>query len=180
MRTGTIVALLMLVGLLGAYAQPNAEGGKGQAATAADKPSETQLGSTSGTSTASLPANPDPQGVGATAGGVSVHMAETESVSVNLGMVNDIMKNVMAKRGPWASSPEAAPDALSTQLSQQLLVTNSLVAQLLATMASSSAPKDVVKSQLQLLNQLLANQAAMLQLLAGSAGGGAGKKMGGM
>jgi hypothetical protein len=176
MRTGTIVALLMLVGLLGAYAQPNAEGGKGRTANAADKPSETPLGSTS---TASLPANPDPQEVGATAGGVSVHMAETESVSVNLGMVNDIMKNVMARRGPWMSSPEAAPDALSTQLGQQLLVTNSLVAQLLAIMTSSSAPKDVVKSQLQLLNQLLANQAAMLQLLAGSAGGGAGKKMGG-
>ncbi len=80
---------------------------------------------------------------------------------------------------PGMNGSAAAPNS---QLTQQLLSTNSLIAQLLATLATSTAPSGVLRSQLQLLNQLLANQASMLQLLAGAAGGSSmpSNSMGGM
>ena len=180
-----LTVVLLVVGLGGAFAQGAQQTKTGLPASAADKPKEVPLGSGSGAALPSLDlqVSGDTGGsasgsmmamemgmemnmkspmAGMGSGGISVKESEVVQVSPPMGPMAG-MGNMAGMNG---MGPTAAPGG---ELSQQLLATNALLTQLLATLASQ--PGGLQAAQLQTVNQLLANQAALLQLLLKSGAG---------
>ncbi len=98
-------------------------------------------------------------------GGMS-GMSNAPSAASMPGMNNNAAMGSMPGTGASTAGGAAAPDAA---LSSQLLSTNALLTQLLSML--SSQPGGITPAQLQTVNQLLANQATLLQLLLKNTGG---------
>ncbi len=186
-----LAAVLMVVGLVGAYAQATPPVSAAAPSSAAGKPKEVPLGSSS--AGAALPSLDlqvsDSTGgsssgsmvdvkmgmemkspmMGMGSGGMSVKETEEVKISPPMGPMMGMgsmagMNSNASMTGMTGMSGAVAPDALSSQL----LSTNTLLTQFLAKL--SSQPGGISPAQLQTINQLLANQATLLQLLLNSGG----------
>ena len=170
-----LAAVLMSAGLVGAFAQP-------APSASPARPAEVPLGS--GAPAAAnldlqLPAN----GGGSSPGGMmDMGMAmDQQEMAMEMGMMSNMMAMEMGAMpgmgsagGSSSSSMAAMPGMAAAaapggELSGQLLATNALLTKLLATL--SAQPGGIQAAQLQTINQLLANQAALLQLLLKSGAG---------
>jgi hypothetical protein len=175
-KTAWAVLVLLLIGVAGAFAQQTPAGSK---EVPLGSPGSTSLdlqisGKTSGSGSAGQEGQmmADMMKMAQSMMGSGMGMAEMggKSGASSMGAMPGMGGASSIAAMPGMGGSTAATDSLNGQLAQQLLVTNSLVTQLLASMASSNAPAGTLQTQLSLVNQLLANQAAMMQTLAGSPG----------
>ncbi len=178
----SLAAVLMVAGLTGASAQSTRPAGGGTPSDAIGQPKEVPLGS-GGPVLPGLDLQVADNSSGGALGGISVKESEEVKITIPMGPMMGVGSNSgmtsMPPMGPMAamstmsgmtrsSGMAGMPgmggmSAVADPLSQQLLSTNALLTQLLASLASQ--PGGISAAQLQTVNQLLANQASLLQLL---------------